>query len=254
MSTPAQLDNNATGRPTLAGRRSQPQRIHLVSMSRDGVDSPTRAVATGPILGHGTAAYVVDRVTEEGLLGHFNLQLGEGTVSGTFVQRTFQLNFDPQACVARPTAAGAMDITGGTGSTPARAARSSTPDVASSWEPAARAASASAGALHQRWWRCESRRSGRDRSQVDTSGAKARRPGNHLSAGVLRTRAAHIELKLACGWQSEKPTRDGGETSFEAHRRHPHPTCRLAPRPPQSLTGSRRTSGISRVARCWYCS
>jgi hypothetical protein len=93
----------------------QPQRIRLVSVSRDGVDAPTRAVATGPVQDHGTATQVVVGPTEDGLLGRFELELRDGSVSGTFLQREFQLNFDFQACVARPNAAGTMNITGGTG-------------------------------------------------------------------------------------------------------------------------------------------
>ncbi len=88
------------------------QRLTMIFTTVNGVDQPTRAVATGPITGAGTETQAVD---ESSGVGQLTLMLGRGTVSGTFVETDFRFNFDPGSCTAKPASAGTIELTGGTG-------------------------------------------------------------------------------------------------------------------------------------------
>lgn len=69
-------------------------------------------MATGPITGAGTETQAMD---ENSGVGQLTLMLGRGTVFATFVETDFRLNFDPASCTAKPTSAGTIEITGGSG-------------------------------------------------------------------------------------------------------------------------------------------
>jgi len=101
----------ATGGPALA-QTAGGQRLRLIVKTVNGVEQPTRAVATGPISGAGTETQAVD---ENSGVGQLTLELGRGTVSATFVEGDFRFNFDPGSCTAKPTSSGTIEITGGTG-------------------------------------------------------------------------------------------------------------------------------------------
>jgi len=100
-----------TGGPALA-QTAGGQRLILIFTTVNGVEQPTRAVATGPITGAGTETQAIDENTG---VGQLTLELSRGTVSATFVEGDFRLNFDPRSCTAKPTSSGTIEITGGTG-------------------------------------------------------------------------------------------------------------------------------------------
>jgi len=98
-----------------AWAQTSEEHLTLIYRSSNGVEEPTRAAAGGPIAGSGVETQVVDRDSEDGESGRFTVRLQRGTVSGTFEEFGFLLNYDPRSCTASPTSTGTFTITSGTG-------------------------------------------------------------------------------------------------------------------------------------------
>ena len=90
--------------------------VHLSATftGHNGVDEPITVAFDGSVNDTGTATQTVKDGTQ-GESGTIEFKLAEGTITASFVEPDFQMNFDAAACRATPTSSGTITIATGTG-------------------------------------------------------------------------------------------------------------------------------------------
>ena len=90
--------------------------VHLSATftAHNGVDEPITVAFDGSVNDTGTATQTVKDGTQ-GESGTIEFKLAKGTITASFVEPDFQMNFDAAACRATPTSSGTITIATGTG-------------------------------------------------------------------------------------------------------------------------------------------
>lgn len=90
--------------------------VHLSATftGHNGVDEPITVAFDGSVNDTGTATQTVKGGTQ-GESGTIEFKLAKGTITASFVEPDFQMNFDAAACRATPTSSGTITIATGTG-------------------------------------------------------------------------------------------------------------------------------------------